>query len=334
MSYVVAQLPAFAAAATELTGIGSVIGEAAAAAAMPTTGIMSAAADEVSAAIANLFGGFGLDFQTINSQFGGFYEGLVQRLTTTVESYANAEAINTAALVQGATGGLATPIPGPTSGLSTAIIMGGTGMPIPTPTYLTAIRNLFLPSFLPSAISSLVTPEQLYPITGVRSLPLATSVQQGLQILNTAVGDQLAAGNHVTVFGYSQSAIISSLLMQHYISLGPNMPDPSLLNFILTGNEMNPNGGILARIPGLNISTIGLPFYGATYRRSLSHDDLHARIRRLRRLPALPTQFRLRPQRRFRNPAPSTPPMRTSRPHRLHRPRCCRPRVRRTTSTT
>ncbi|MGV7915756.1 PE-PPE domain-containing protein, partial [Mycobacterium kansasii] len=25
----------------------------------------------------------------------------------------------------------------------------------------------------------------------------------------------------------------------------------------------NPNGGILARIPGLDISTVGLPFYGA-----------------------------------------------------------------------
>ncbi|MDT5221367.1 MAG: hypothetical protein QOF15_3472 [Mycobacterium sp.] len=264
MSYVVAQPPGLTAAATELTGIGSVIDAAAVAAAAPTTGIMSAAADEVSAAIANLFGGFGLEFQTISSQFGGLYEGLVQRLTTTVEYYANAESINTAALVQGATAGLVTPIPGPTSGLNTAIIMGGTGMPIPTPTYVTAITDLFLPSFPSSAIAPLVTPEQLYPITGVRSLPLATSVQQGLQILNTAVGDQLAAGNHVTVFGYSQSAIISSLLMQHYISLGPNMPDPSLLNFILTGNEMNPNGGILARIPGLNISTIGLPFYGAT----------------------------------------------------------------------
>lgn len=264
MSYVFAQTPALAAAATELSGIGAAIGAAAGAAAAPTTGIMSAAADEVSAAIADLFGTYGVEFQSVGTRIGALYDGLVQQLNATVSSYANAEAINTAALVQAATAGLTAPefpLPAP-NGINSAIIMGGTGMPIPTAPYIQAITNLFIPPG--QVVSALVTPEQLYPITGVRSLPLQTSVQQGLQILNTAVADQLAAGNHVTVFGYSQSSIISSLLMQHYISLGPNMPDPSRLNFILTGNEMAPNGGILSRIPGLNISTIGLPFYGAT----------------------------------------------------------------------
>lgn len=102
------------------------------------------------------------------------------------------------------------------------------------------------------------------PITGVKSLPFQTSVQLGLQILDGAIWEQINAGNHVTVFGYSQSAVIASLEMQHLISLGPNAPSPSQLNFILIGNEMNPNGGILARIPGLNVTTLGLPFYGAT----------------------------------------------------------------------
>ena len=262
MSYVFAQPPVLAAAATELAGIGSVIGEAAATAAAPTTGIMTAAADEVSAAIANFFGGFGLEFQTVSANLGLLYSGFTQRVTAAVDYYTNAEAINTAQLIQSATAGLSTPVPGVPTGLGVAIVMGGTGTPIPGPAYLNAINSLFLPSF--PSVTPLVTPEQLYPITGVRSLPLATSVQQGLQILDTAVSEQLALGNKVTVFGYSQSAIISSLLMQHYISLGPNMPDPNLINFVLTGNEMNPNGGILARIPGLNISTLGLPFYGAT----------------------------------------------------------------------
>lgn len=89
-------------------------------------------------------------------------------------------------------------------------------------------------------------------------------MQLGLQILDGAIWEQINAGNHVTVFGYSQSAVIASLEMQHLISLGPNAPSPSQLNFILIGNEMNPNGGILARIPGLNVTTLGLPFYGAT----------------------------------------------------------------------
>ncbi|OBK24693.1 PE family protein [Mycobacterium asiaticum] len=265
MSYVLAQPPALAAAATELAGIGSALGKAAAIAAAPTSAIATAAADEVSSAIAGLFQSFGQEFQTVNAQFGALYAGIVQRLTAAVEYYANAEAINTAQLVQSVTAGLTTPTVGAPTNATTAIIMGGTGTPIPGATYLNAVNSLFVQPISPGAIvQALFTPEELYPITGVRSLPLATSVSEGLQILNTAIGEQLAAGNNVTVFGYSQSAIISSLLMEHYISLGPNMPDPSRLSFILTGNEMNPNGGILARIPGLNITTLGLPFYGAT----------------------------------------------------------------------
>ncbi|OBI79270.1 PE family protein [Mycobacterium asiaticum] len=265
MSYVFAQPPALAAAATELAGIGSALGDAVTSAAAPTSVIAAAAADEVSSAIAGLFQNLGQEFQTVNAQFGALYAGIVQRLTATVEYYANAEAINTAQLVQSVTAGLTTPTVGAPTNVTTAIIMGGTGTPIPGATYLNAINSLFVQPISPGAIvQALFTPEELYPITGVRSLPLATSVSEGLQILNTAIGEQLAAGNNVTVFGYSQSAIISSLLMEHYISLGPNMPDPSKLNFILTGNEMNPNGGILSRIPGLNITTLGLPFYGAT----------------------------------------------------------------------
>lgn len=148
---------------------------------------------------------------------------------------------------------------------NTAIIMGGTGSPIPTPSYVNAITTLFIdPVVSNPVVKALVTPEELYPITGVKSLPFQTSVQLGLQILDGAIWEQINAGNHVTVFGYSQSAVIASLEMQHLISLGPNAPSPSQLNFILIGNEMNPNGAILARIPGLNVTTLGLPFYGAT----------------------------------------------------------------------
>jgi hypothetical protein len=258
-----------AAAATELAGIGSAISEATAAAAGPTTGIMTAAADEVSAAIAQLFGAYGQEYQAISTQLASFHNELTQLLTATANTYINAEAINTATLLQGATAGLYTPTSPPALPVVfnefTAIAMGGTGMPIPSTNYINAVNNLYIQPIQPGAIvQALFTPENLYPITGVKSLPFQTSVQEGLQILDTAIWNQLNAGNHVTVFGYSQSAVIASLEMQHLISLGPNAPNPSQLNFILTGNEMNPNGGILARIPGLNISTIGLPFYGAT----------------------------------------------------------------------
>ncbi|MCV7079383.1 PE family protein [Mycobacterium szulgai] len=269
MSYVFVQPPILSAAATELAGIGSALSEATAAAAGPTTGIAAAAADEVSTALANMFGAFGQEYQAISAQLSSFYADLTQRLTATANLYINSEAINIATLVQGATQGLYTPtsptaVP-PVFNDQVAIAMGGTGMMIPTPTYLKGVTDLYIHHLFPGIpVKPLNTPEQLYPITGVKSLPFATSVREGVQILDTAIWQELHAGNHVTVFGYSQSAVLASLEIQHFLSLGPNKPDPSMINFIFTGNEMNPNGGILARIPGINITTVGLPFYGAT----------------------------------------------------------------------
>jgi len=43
---------------------------------------------------------------------------------------------------------------------------------------------------------------------------------------------------------------------------GIDADDP--VNFVLIGNEMNPNGGFLSRFPGLNLPSLGIPFYGGT----------------------------------------------------------------------
>jgi hypothetical protein len=72
-----------------------------------------------------------------------------------------------------------------------------------------------------------------------------------------AITQQFTGGNHVTVFGYSQSAIIGSLEIDHLMSLGASAPSPSQLNFVFIGNEMNPNGGLLARFPGLSLASYG-----------------------------------------------------------------------------
>ncbi|WP_165760829.1 PE-PPE domain-containing protein [Mycolicibacterium rhodesiae] len=141
---------------------------------------------------------------------------------------------------------------------NTAVIMGPSGVPIPKPSYISSVFNLYIaPSYPGSIPFQLDTPEGLYPITGVKSLPLNVSVQQGIQILAASIAEQVAAGNTATVFGYSQSAIISSLIMSQ---LPPGTP----VDFVLVGNEMNPNGGMLSRFPGLNLPSLGLPFYGAT----------------------------------------------------------------------
>lgn len=306
LSYVFAQPSVLAAAATDLAGIGSAINQATAAVAAPTTGLAAAAADEVSTALATLFGAYGQQFQAISAQVAAFHNEFTQRLAAATNAFVNAEATNTSALVQEATAGLfkptSPPVLPPMFNQNTAIIMGGTGSPIPTPSYVNAITTLFIdPVVSNPVVKALVTPEELYPITGVKSLPFQTSVQLGLQILDGAIWEQINAGNHVTVFGYSQSAVIASLEMQHLISLGPNAPSPSQLNFILIGNEMNPNGGILARIPGLNVTTLGYRSKRGDPGQSLSDDDLHPRVRRFRRLPAVSTQCPVRYQRSIRD---------------------------------
>ncbi|WP_204804707.1 PE family protein [Mycobacterium riyadhense] len=256
MTYVSAQLPTLAAAVTELTEIGSAINAAAAAAAAPTTAVATAAADEVSAAIAKLFGAYGQEFQAISARLAALQTQFTQTLATAESAYAATEAANAAA-VQAAL----SPAAQPPAAAAVALIMGGTGMPIPSQTYIDDVVARYIP-FVPDLTQGLVTPEELYPITGVKSLTLQKSVEEGLTILNNALIPRLEAGDNVTVFGYSQSAVIASLQMQRLISEGA--PYTGQLTFVLTGNEMNPNGGILARIPGLNITSIGLPFYGAT----------------------------------------------------------------------
>jgi hypothetical protein len=81
-----------AAASTDLSGIGEAIRKATASAAPSTMGIVAAAADEVSAAIASVFGAHGSAYQALGAQTAVFQEQFVQALTAGAGSYASAEA--------------------------------------------------------------------------------------------------------------------------------------------------------------------------------------------------------------------------------------------------
>jgi hypothetical protein len=63
MSYLVAAPEFLASAATDVSNIGSLLNAAHAAAAAPTTALAAAAGDEVSAAVASVFAGYGQTFQ-------------------------------------------------------------------------------------------------------------------------------------------------------------------------------------------------------------------------------------------------------------------------------
>jgi len=182
------------------------------------------------------------------------------------------------------------------------LVMGGSGTPIPGTDYVEQANNLYLgptlgtsyPDDYPGvlATSGLVTPEGLYPITGVHTLELnyptdttpgqlltgfpnsSTSVGQGLTILYNQIQADIAAGQTSDVFGYSQSSTISSLEMQLLDPSGTPSTDP--VNFLLVGDPSNPNGGLLERFDGatllngttindqLNLPSMGVSFDGAT----------------------------------------------------------------------
>lgn len=167
------------------------------------------------------------------------------------------------------------PMPPITPDLNYADVMGGSGTPIPSIGYLDSVaRGYLTPNFsdITSANNNLAgvfTPEGLYPLTGIKSLPLDTSVPEGLSILNTTINEQipqLSVGNELVVLGYSQSAIIASLEMENLANpaITPNPPSPDQLAFVLLGDPMNPNGGLLERFDGLLLPSLGLDFYGAT----------------------------------------------------------------------
>ncbi|OBK19253.1 PE family protein, partial [Mycobacterium asiaticum] len=86
------------AVASELSGIGSAIGSANAAAVASTATVLPAAADEVSAAIAALFGTYGRDYQVVSARVSAFHDQFVRSLAAAGGAYGSAEAANVSPL--------------------------------------------------------------------------------------------------------------------------------------------------------------------------------------------------------------------------------------------
>jgi PE-PPE domain/PE family len=269
MSFVITDPEMMAAAADELQGIGAALAATNTAAAAPTTGVLPPAADSVSARAAALLDAHAQQYQALSAQAEAFQNQFVQTLIAAKNSYAEAEASNTAAMQLSS----ATSTTTPASPTNIALIMGGTGNPTPSSSYMLSIEQAYLAQNYPGyTLVSLKTPEQFWPITGLTSEPFGKSVQQGLAILNTQIMTQTAAGDHVVVVGYSQSATIATLEMRYLDALPVGVrPSPNLLSFVLLADPNNPlNGGILTHfIPGFGafhvVTPLDTPYTTAIY---------------------------------------------------------------------
>jgi hypothetical protein len=123
-----------------------------------------------------------------------------------------------------------------------------------------------------ATVVAVVTPEQFFPIFG--STTFDQSVAQGVSNLNNCVGgstncvtNQAVPGTSpppyagpFVIYGYSQSATIATLEKRTLAA----EQNPPVTSFLLLENPNRPNGGILARAPGLTIPILGVTFSGPT----------------------------------------------------------------------
>ncbi|MGO9508533.1 MAG: PE-PPE domain-containing protein [Mycobacterium sp.] len=190
-------------------------------------------------------------------------------MTASAGAYAGAEAANVPLLgrllaaFNAATGGMFGGSGVPGAAANVALIMGGSGEPIPTPDFITNNFNLYIqPFFQNFTPQALFTPEGNYGLyTGVKSLTLDMSQAQGVQILDATILQQVGLGNTLVVKGESQSSTISSMVMPLLAAQG--VPT-NAVSFVLTGDPNAPNGGLFERLVGLRIPALGITFNGAT----------------------------------------------------------------------
>lgn len=133
--------------------------------------------------------------------------------TLALSSAAGASAANQALMVNGVAGGTALP------DLVMANVLGG--------------------MFGSYQRHNIPWPEQVRPITGLSSLTLGQSIDQGLTNLDAAIGSsllQLGAGEHVTVVGLSAGALVVDEELRR-LAVDPNAPDKSLLTFVVAGDS-------------------------------------------------------------------------------------------------
>jgi hypothetical protein len=98
MAYVKAAPELMEVAATDLAAIESAVDAARVAATTPTGTLLPAAADEVSAGIAQLFSQHAHDYQKLAGQAAAFHEQFVRQLSASASAYTSAEALNASLL--------------------------------------------------------------------------------------------------------------------------------------------------------------------------------------------------------------------------------------------
>ena len=123
------------AAAHDLAGIGSTLGDATGFAAAPTTSIAAAGADEVSVAIAALFGNHGEEFQALTARAAAFHNEFVGMIKSGVGAYLGSEVASAGQMLGGTVAAPAQAISQSVTGLEGELEAFGAAVAAPYQTF-------------------------------------------------------------------------------------------------------------------------------------------------------------------------------------------------------
>lgn len=190
MSFVFATPEYVAAAASELSSIGSSMSSANVMAAVPTSGVVAAGADGVSAQIAALFAAHSQIYQAVSEQAALFHQRFVELMSTAGGLYATTEATN--ASLSAVT---------PTSaGAAAAARTGGAGV-----SPLTGVQQM-IP--VPSTVSGVTAPLAGSDVTG------AAPAHSGVAVPGAALAGPAAPTGGIAMGGtYGAAAHVDSIDM-------------------------------------------------------------------------------------------------------------------------
>ncbi len=213
MSFVIATPELVQCAAQDLAGIRSSLAEATASVSAPTTGIAAAAQDEVSDAIASLFGGVGQEFQALTAQAQAFHTQFVNLVNASAGAYVSAEVANAQQTLAGA-------VSAPAQAVLGGNILGNIGQNI-TAALTAAVTGAPAAAQLPfaparAAALDLIGPwQQVLTTTTGNAQSVFAASQQALNSLSGGVSAEFSQlfASPATFVGNLQTAVQSVALV-------------------------------------------------------------------------------------------------------------------------